>query len=179
MKSEWTFEPTYISRQKVMRPVTPADHEAVAKLLDEAFAPSRYESALVARLREREKPVREWVMAEGDENEGGGLAGYVCYTRAFRGDEVIGYHMAPVAVRADLRKQGIGSALIRESLKQVGDGEGPVFVLGDPRYYRRFGFARVESPVCPFDPGNEHFMALRWTEGPAFTVGYEEEFGEE
>ena len=52
----------------------------------------------------------------------------------------------------------------------------PVFVLGDPKYYLRFGFFRVREPRCPFDATNEHFMALRFTGNAPFIIGYEKDF---
>ncbi len=154
-----------------MRSVAPIDHDKIIKLLDEAFAPSRYESTLVTRLRAHGKSIKEWVAEDKC-----GLVGYICYSNAFRGGDVIGYHLAPIAVRSDAQKKGIGSSLILDSLAIIGDGQAPVFVLGDPGYYRRFGFIHIESPTCPFDPANEHFMAFRWNECSPFTVGYEEEF---
>ena len=54
-----------------------------------------------------------------------------------------------------------------------------------PWYYRRFGFEPVASPAaaCRFDPGNAHFLALRWAEEeagePPFEVGYHPAFDDE
>jgi predicted N-acetyltransferase YhbS len=49
-------------------------------------------------------------------------------------------------------------------------------VLGEPSYYARFGFRRVKQPICPFDPSNEHFMALHYEDQEGFQIGYESEF---
>lgn len=166
-----------------MRPATSDDFDALTRLLDAAFAPSGYESDLVNRLRARGKLIHEWV-AEDDR----GLAGVVCYSRAFRGDEVIGLHLAPLAVRPDVQGNGIGSQLIRASLAALAalppaPGISPVFVLGNPDFYERFGFHRIGNPRCPFDPENAHFLAYRWAgnaEGGAFfEIGYEAEFLDE
>jgi putative acetyltransferase len=49
--------------------------------------------------------------------------------------------LGPVSVRPDRQRSGVGSALIREALRQARqEGWDAVFVLGDPRFYRRFGF---------------------------------------
>ncbi len=49
--------------------------------------------------------------------------------------------LAPVGVLPELHRRGIGSALIREGLRQCVDfGWRAVFLLGDPAYYSRFGF---------------------------------------
>lgn len=57
--------------------------------------------------------------------------------------------LGPLAVAPDRQRQGIGGALIRTGLQQLqGSGNALVCVLGDPEYYRRFGFAR-EADVAP------------------------------
>src|SRR3546814_9680333 len=49
--------------------------------------------------------------------------------------------LAPVGVRPDRQGQGIGSALIRNGIDRArNEGWNAVFVLGEPDYYRRFGF---------------------------------------
>ncbi len=49
--------------------------------------------------------------------------------------------LGPVSVRPDQQRKGVGQALIREGLSQLGSlrATGCV-VLGDPAYYGRFGF---------------------------------------
>jgi putative acetyltransferase len=60
--------------------------------------------------------------------------------------------LAPLAVAPAYQKQGVGSALVREGLKQAAEqGYPAVVVLGEPEYYGRFGFrpelaASIESP---------------------------------
>ena len=49
--------------------------------------------------------------------------------------------LAPLGVAPKAQGQGVGSALVRESLEQLRkQGTGLVFVLGHPDYYPRFGF---------------------------------------
>src|SRR5262249_7120702 len=48
--------------------------------------------------------------------------------------------LALVSVRPDRQRSGVGSALIREALRQARAGWDAVFALGDPNFYRRFGF---------------------------------------
>lgn len=74
----------------------------------------------------------------------GELVGQVSYSRAVLDaperlvDVLV---LSPIGVRADLRRQGIGSALITESLRVVRSRPEPlVFVEGHPSYYPRFGF---------------------------------------
>ncbi len=59
--------------------------------------------------------------------------------------------LGPLGVRPDLQGQGLGSALVGEGLSRLTDeGIRQVFVLGDPRYYGRFGFAAERSTLPPY-----------------------------
>jgi putative acetyltransferase len=74
--------------------------------------------------------------------------------------------LAPVAVIPGRQGRGVGSQLVRAGLEACREqGHAIVFVVGDPPYYRRFGFsselaARVGSPYA-----GEAFMALELTPG--------------
>src|SRR5262245_31951693 len=97
-----------------MRPAVPDDVGAIMKLLDIAFAPSLVESSLVQQLLTRGARIHHWVLeSEGD------VFAYVCYSRAYRADQPIGWHLAPVAVHPDWQKRGHGSHLIRQTLAQA------------------------------------------------------------
>ena len=137
--------------------VVDSDFDEITALLNSAFSSSLFESTLVIALRQSGRSLFEWVIREG-----GDVAAHVAFSRAYRGNDAIGYHLAPVAVRPHLQRQGLGTALISHALHHHSLAATPVFVLGDPRYYGRFGFERIMKPVCPFDPSNDHFQALRW-----------------
>lgn len=158
----------------MIRPAQAADESAVLAVIDAAFAPSTYEAELVQRLLRNQREIRHWVSV----SDAGGISGHILYTRAYHGETPIGWHLAPLAVLPEWQRQGVGSELLRETLDASELGGEPVFVLGAPAYYGRFGFELVPNPVCAFDEGNAHFMAQRWNGagGPAFTVGYEPEF---
>ncbi|MGE5721582.1 MAG: GNAT family N-acetyltransferase, partial [Sphingomonadales bacterium] len=69
--------------------------------------------------------------------------------------------LAPLCVAPDRQHRGIGSRLVRAGLEWARDAQWEaVFVLGDPAYYRRFGFAL--EPARSFDSpyAGEHFMML-------------------
>jgi putative acetyltransferase len=51
--------------------------------------------------------------------------------------------LAPLSVAPEWQRHGVGSALVREGLARCATlGFDAVAVLGDPEYYRRFGFRR-------------------------------------
>ena len=74
--------------------------------------------------------------------------------------------LAPVAVRTDWQRQGVGSALIRAGIARCREAAVPaIVVLGHPDYYPRFGFsaALAESLEAPFS--GPAFMALELVPG--------------
>ena len=74
-----------------------------------------------------------------------GLAGHVIFTRCGAGAL-----LGPLAVNPARQKAGIGSALVRAGLERLATtGVAQVFVLGDPAYYARFGFDRLEGVEMP------------------------------
>jgi predicted N-acetyltransferase YhbS len=71
--------------------------------------------------------------------------------------------LAPVAVAPGWQQKGAGSALVRAGIARARQrGERLILVLGDPRYYGRFGF-RAAIPMGihgPYDEAGPAFQAL-------------------
>ncbi len=114
------------------------DFEAVAQVVTAAFG-ARGEADLVAALRATVEPYVSLV-AERD----GEVVGHVFVSPVTleRSDEEVAWGgLAPVAVTPACQNCGIGSALMRAALDESRKlGWQAVFLLGDPLYYRRFGF---------------------------------------
>jgi len=75
--------------------------------------------------------------------------------------------LAPVGVHPSFQRQGIGSALIRKGLMRAQeDCWTSIFVLGDPAYYKRFGFNTdgARSYTSPYS--GDHFMILSFGPEP-------------
>ena len=71
--------------------------------------------------------------------------------------------LAPMAVRPEHQRSGIGGQLIRAGLKECRrSGYSAVVVLGHPEYYPRFGFvpAHTFGLTCEFPSPPEAFMAI-------------------
>jgi putative acetyltransferase len=76
--------------------------------------------------------------------------------------------LAPMAVRPEHQRSGIGSQLIRAGLEECRrSGYSAVVVLGHPEYYPRFGFlpAHTFGLTCEFPSPPEAFMALELEPG--------------
>lgn len=141
-------------------------------LLQRAFPGSDFEAELARKLHENGRPVHEWVCIHTNK-----VIAYIAFTNAYHGKEICGLHLAPMAVAPDFQKQGVGGELLRFALRQEAIKSQPLFVLGEPGYYKRFGFEPCSQPVCPFDKNNAHFLSMRNTVDTSFVVGYEPEFG--
>jgi putative acetyltransferase len=71
--------------------------------------------------------------------------------------------LAPMAVRPEHQRSGIGGQLIRAGLEECRrNGYVAVVVLGHPEYYPRFGFvpAHTFGLTCEFPSPPEAFMAI-------------------
>jgi putative acetyltransferase len=74
--------------------------------------------------------------------------------------------LAPLAVRPDFQRRGIGTRLVTNGLRILRDrGRAAAIVLGHPGYYRRFGFSAelARKLAGPFK--GESFMALELVHG--------------
>ena len=70
------------------------------------------------------------------------------------------FALGPVAVEPGLQRQGIGSLLIHEGLRQLRARDAAGCILtGDPAYYARFGFRLFPHLAPPGEPA-EYFMIL-------------------
>ena len=69
--------------------------------------------------------------------------------------------LAPVSVTPSRQNCGIGAGLVRVSIERaMADGWDAIFVLGDPRYYRRFGFDIDAAGGFASPYAGPHFMML-------------------
>jgi putative acetyltransferase len=117
----------------IIRSETPADYAAIRSIVTEAFA-GEIEADLIDALRADGDSVISLVAEEGE-----GIAGHVLFSRMDAPFRALG--LGPVAVLPARQRSGIGAALIRAGIEEARrQGWQGVFVLGDPAYYKRFGF---------------------------------------
>ena len=143
----------------IIRAERPSDYAAIRKMLASAFGGGQ-EASLVEALR-AEGAINVALVAELD----GRVGGHVVVSRLR--SPVGGMALAPVAVEPTRQNQGVGSALVREAIDRAkGAGGQIMFVLGDPAYYRRFGFSTEASAAFQSPYAGPHFMALPLTDAP-------------
>jgi len=87
------------------------------------------------------------------------------------------YGLGPVSVLPDYQKQGIGKSLINEGLSLLKDmGAKGCALVGDPNYYKRFGFKNYPELIHDGVP-QEVFRALSFNEKvPRGTIVFHEGF---
>lgn len=129
-----------------LRPEQPADVPAIRELLTAAFPPPEAaptgpspEANLVDELRTSSAWLPELAMVAETSD---GLVGYALLTRVRV--EPAGFPalaLGPVAVSPARQGQGYGTSVVQAALEAATElGERLVVVLGEPAYYRRFGF---------------------------------------
>ena len=154
-------------RSPIVRPERDDDRSAVEAVLLDAFE-SPLEANLVQALRDADAITLSRV-AEID----GEVVGHIAFSPvsiAGRSDPYEAVGLAPVAVLGAHQRQGIGGALIEAALETLRrEGHALVVVLGHPRYYPRFGFARADGFGVRWehDAPPQAFMALELVPGAA------------
>jgi putative acetyltransferase len=137
---------------------TAADDAAIRQLNDDTFG-GHYESRLIEDLRAAGLDAVELVAVENDD-----IVGHILFSvlaTTIDRQTVPALALAPMAVRPDRQRRGIGSALVRAGLDLARDRDWrAVIVLGHKGYYPRFGFsAALARPLeAPFS--GDAFMAL-------------------
>lgn len=143
----------------IIRTERPGDEAAIAAIHRAAFG-GPTEAELVDALRRTVQPLVSLVAMEQEEMVGHILFSPVTLT-GHAGLQIMG--LAPVGVRPQRQRRGIGSALLREGIEACTRlGFGAVVVLGHADYYPRFGFrpAAEFGIGCQYDVPPEAFMAL-------------------
>lgn len=154
-----------------IRKLTPDNYAKVSALLRQAFPRRRYEVQVFEKLHQNRKEMLEWVCIHCNT-----IIAYIAFSKAFDGAKVCGLHLAPLAVKPQMQNRGIGSDLLRFSLRQDVIGESTIFVLGASDFFQKFGFEPCAMPICPFAKNNAHFLSIRNNATGQYTVGYEPEF---
>jgi putative acetyltransferase len=138
------------------------DHAGIRAVHLAAF-PTSLEADLVERLRTGRHALISLVARERDLIVGHVLFSPVTVHVDGRPEHAIacGLGLAPLAVLPAFQRRGIGRSLVEAGLAQSRQSRvGFVVVVGDPRYYSRFGF----------EPGSQFGLLDEYSAGDAFQV---------
>jgi putative acetyltransferase len=142
-----------------------ADHAAV-RLVNELAFGQPGEADLVDALRHAAAPQISLVAVNG-----GQVVGHIFFSPVAveaDGGGFTAMGLAPMAVLPEFQRQGVGSQLVREGLKECSRiGQHVVFVLGHAAYYPRFGFAAAgpQGFRSEYDVPDEVFMVAELRPG--------------
>lgn len=147
-----------------IRTATPRDRDAIRFVEEHAFG-QKAEAGLVDALINNGDVVLELVAEEE-----GSVVGHILFSRLYvqSGDKTHpAVALAPLAVEPSFHGTGIGGALIREAHLRLKDaGETLSIVLGEPKYYGRFGYAHQRAAAFVSEFQSEALQAQAWGEAP-------------
>ena len=159
----------------LIRREKPQDADTIGAIITAAFrrapdAPEPPETELVKRLRADDGWLpRLSLVAVADD----GLLGHVVCTRGYLDDQpALG--LGPISVLPDQQRAGIGHALMHSVLGAADATDEPlVCLLGDPAFYRRFGFAVASTLgiLAPDPDWGGHFQARTLSACPPGLTG--------
>ena len=144
----------------LVREITPGDRPAVLAVVRAAFG-AEYEPQLVEQIWGLAEYLPHLDLIAVDDGE---VVGHVLCSRGWIGDKEV-VALAPLCVRPDHQRTGVGHALMEEVIRRADDaGEPLIGLLGHKTYYPRFGFERASAigiePPWPLDD-DAAFMVRR------------------
>lgn len=146
-------------------PERPQDAALIGPLLDRTFGFERMQKT-VYRLRQPESAVPALSFAAVSPD--GTLFGSLRFWRVRVGAEDRVVLLGPLAVEPALQGIGIGRGLVRHGLAEARrQGERICLVVGDPAYYRPFGFTSASGAgfILPGPVEPERFQVLELVPG--------------
>lgn len=142
----------------IIRDESAEDIDAIWSVVRDAFQ-SEVEADLASSLRADGDAVIS-VVADDD----GKIIGHVMASRLSAPEGCV--TISPVSVATDRQGEGVGSALMRETIERVRAGGWlAIFLLGNPAYYGRFGFTAAAADRYVTSYPKRNFMALELVPG--------------
>lgn len=162
----------------VIRSEIESDIEVISEVTKAAFeilAISNHTEQFIVNALRQANALTVSLVAEVD----GKVVGHIAFSPVTISDGSRDwYGLGPISVIPELHRQGIGKTLMREGLSALVKlgGKGCVLV-GDPDYYKRFGFKSPPDLVLDGVP-QQYFLALPFKDSRASgTVVFHEGFG--
>jgi putative acetyltransferase len=161
----------------ILRKETTSDIEAITQVTIAAFRTlpisNQTEQFIINALRDA-GVLTISLVAEID----GSIVGHIAFSPVIISDGTKDwYGLGPISVLPEYQKQGIGKSLVNKGLSLLKElsGQGCALV-GDPNYYKRFGFRNYPELVHEGIP-QEVFLALPFNEKvPKGTIEFHKSF---
>lgn len=155
----------------IIRIEQPQDAAEIRALTTAAFATAPHASGTEAQIVDDLRAAGDLhlsLVAECD----GRIVGHAAWSPVQIAGVTGWFGLGPVSVSPDHQRRGIGGALIRDGLARlVATGAAGCVVLGEPAYYRRFGF--VPGNLRYPGPPPDYFLRLGFgTDTPMGIVRY-------
>lgn len=136
-----------------IRPETPSDIPQIRTVHLTAF-PTAGEADLVDNLRTSKDVVYSLVATKNN-----AIIAHCTFSRMISPTNTLG--LGPVATLPEFRRQGVAERMIHAGIDlATQDAWSAIFVLGNPRYYQRFGFDPKLAKNFPSPYSGPTFMAL-------------------
>lgn len=148
----------------IIRKETAADIEAISEVTATAFktlAISNHTEQFIIKALRAANALTFSLVAE----VGGKVVGHVAFSPVTISDNTADwYGLGPVSVLPEYQKQGIGKGLINKGLSLLKEsGAQGCALVGDPEYYKRFGFRNYPELIHEGIP-QEVFLSLPFGE---------------
>jgi predicted N-acetyltransferase YhbS len=172
-----------------IRQENPADYSDVFNIIKDAFKSEAIsdgtEQYLVERLRKSDAFIQELSLVALVNNK---IVGHILLTKIKienKNESVDSLALAPVSVKPNFQKMGIGEKLIMASHKIATElGYKSIVLLGHENYYPRFEYKKASNYniKIPFDAPDENCMVIELKKGSlqnvSGTVVYDKAFFE-
>jgi putative acetyltransferase len=135
----------------IVRAETPDDYDDIRRIVDDAFGDT-ITSAIVDGIRASDRFVPELSLVAVSEGE---PVGHVIssYVDLLVPDTRRVLQVGPLAVVPSRQRQGVGIALMDETVRLADErGEPLLLIEGSPAYYGRFGFTRTDEHGIEMPP---------------------------
>ncbi|GAB5487337.1 MAG: N-acetyltransferase [Parasphingorhabdus sp.] len=158
-------------------PEQAGDEKAISDLTERAFTPMPFsegdEQGLINVLRDHDALTISLVAKQDDK-----IVGHIAFSPAFPDDGSDGwYTLGPVSVEPELQKMGVGSQMIRKGLNMLQDrNANGCILIGNPEYYRRFGFEAAPESCPDGEPAEYYQMIWFGDEKPQQVIGFHKLF---
>ena len=164
----------------IIRVEQPGDIPHIRDIVAHAFG-QRLEADLVDQLRADGDLLISLVAVAGN----GELVGHILFSKlsveGTRGRLTEAAALAPLAVRPEYQGKGVGTALTQAGIRGcTARGLAAIIVVGDPKFYQRFGFSATAAGSLKSPYPGDAFMALELRPGALRakgTVRYAAAFG--